>query len=101
MKSVTQVTELLSEVQPKKKKNKSLEEFLHTLNKQLMAMPDGKEHDVSDNSDNHGSGVGRSLEEQTASEKVISLLKYSYHFYCIFSEVSFLVVVRGGGVSYA
>ena len=42
---ISQISELLSEVQPNKK-IKALEEFLHSLNKELLAIPDGSEHEV-------------------------------------------------------
>ncbi|CAH3109711.1 unnamed protein product [Porites lobata] len=46
-----QITELLSEVQPKKSRNKALDEVLHELNALLLSLPDGKkEHEVSDHS---------------------------------------------------
>ncbi|KAJ7384542.1 Nucleolar protein 6 [Desmophyllum pertusum] len=46
-----QITELLSEVQPKKDRNKSLDEVLHELNTLLLSLPDGKkEHEVADHS---------------------------------------------------
>ena len=42
-----QITELLSEVQPKKSRNKALDEVLHELNALLLSLPDGKkEHEV-------------------------------------------------------
>ena len=37
-----QITELLSEVQPKKDRNKALDEALHELNALLLSLPDGK-----------------------------------------------------------
>jgi len=46
-----QITELLSEVRPKKDRNKALDEVLHELNTLLLSLPDGKkEHEVSDHS---------------------------------------------------
>ncbi|XP_078367178.1 nucleolar protein 6-like isoform X2 [Oculina patagonica] len=46
-----QITELLSEVQPKKDRNKALDEVLRELNNLLLALPDGKkEHEVADHS---------------------------------------------------
>ena len=45
-----QITELLSEVQPKKSRNKALDEVLHELNALLLSLPDGKkEHEVQMN----------------------------------------------------
>lgn len=40
--SFNQVTELLSEVQPNKDRNKALDDILHELNTLLLSLPDGK-----------------------------------------------------------
>lgn len=46
-----QITELLSEIQPKKERSKSLDEVLHELNSLLLSLPDGTEsYEVSDHS---------------------------------------------------
>jgi len=46
-----QITELLSEVQPKKDRNKALDDILHELNTLLLSLPDGKkEQEVADHS---------------------------------------------------
>ncbi|XP_067056195.1 nucleolar protein 6-like [Acropora muricata] len=46
-----QITELLSEVVPKKQRNKALDEVLHEVNSLLLSLPDGTgEHKLSDHS---------------------------------------------------
>ncbi|KAK3732920.1 hypothetical protein QZH41_012680 [Actinostola sp. cb2023] len=45
-----QITELLSEVKPKKKTNKALDATLHDLNTFLKSLPRGKEHELCDQS---------------------------------------------------
>ena len=40
--SLNKVTELLSEVQPKKDRNKALDDVLHELNTLLLSLPDRK-----------------------------------------------------------
>ena len=45
-----QITELVSEVVPKKQRNKALDEVLHELNSLLLSLPDGtEERKVQDN----------------------------------------------------
>lgn len=46
-----QITELLAEVQPKKDRNKALDEVLHELNTLLLSLPDGEMvHEIEDHS---------------------------------------------------